>query len=77
VEDIFNPANCAPQSASFDLLMWPNGATLRSAMRSNAFDRISLTPDQLRVSADEIASAQVSPEVDAALEDAIAHIRCL
>ena len=39
------------------------------------FDKITLTPEQLRVSATEIESAQVSPEVDAALDDAIAHIR--
>lgn len=39
------------------------------------FDKITLTPEQLRVSAAEIESAQVSPEVDAALDDAIAHIR--
>ncbi len=39
------------------------------------FDKITLGPEQLRVSAAEIESAQVSPEVDAALDDAIAHIR--
>jgi histidinol dehydrogenase len=39
------------------------------------FDRIELTPAQLRVSADEIEAARVSPEVDAAIDDAIAHLR--
>ncbi|MGD9999825.1 MAG: histidinol dehydrogenase, partial [Ilumatobacteraceae bacterium] len=39
------------------------------------FDHIVLTPDQLRVPADELASAQVAPEVDAAIDDAIAHLR--
>jgi len=39
------------------------------------FDRIELTPAQLRVSADEIEAASVSPEVDAAIDDAIAHLR--
>jgi histidinol dehydrogenase len=39
------------------------------------FDRIELTPDQLRVGADEIEAAQVSPAVDAAIDDAIAHLR--
>jgi len=39
------------------------------------FDRIDLRPDQLQVSDDEIATARVSPEVDAAIDDAIAHLR--
>ena len=39
------------------------------------FDGISLRPDQLRVSADEIASAQVDPALENALEDAISHLR--
>ena len=39
------------------------------------FDRIELEPHQLRVSADELGSAQVSAEVDAAIDDAIAHLR--
>ncbi len=39
------------------------------------FDRIDLRPDQLRVTADEIASAVVSEAVDAAIDDAITHLR--
>ncbi len=39
------------------------------------FDGVTLTAEQLRVSADDIADAVVSPEVDAALDDAIAHCR--
>jgi histidinol dehydrogenase len=39
------------------------------------FDHIVLTPDELRVPADDIESAQVSDEVDAAIDDAIAHLR--
>ncbi|MET0146819.1 MAG: histidinol dehydrogenase [Ilumatobacteraceae bacterium] len=39
------------------------------------FDGIRLAPDQLRVTADEIAVAEVSPAVDVALDDAIAHVR--
>ena len=38
------------------------------------FDGVSITPDQLRVSPDEIDGAAISPEVDAAIDDAIAHI---
>src|SRR5690606_12658719 len=39
------------------------------------FDGITLTPDRLRVTAEEIDAATVSPQVDAALDDAIAHCR--
>ncbi|CAN5649802.1 histidinol dehydrogenase [soil metagenome] len=39
------------------------------------FDGVSLRPDELRITEDEIAGATVSPEVDAALDDAIAHCR--
>jgi histidinol dehydrogenase len=39
------------------------------------FDHVSLEPQQLRATGDEIASAQVSAEVDAAIDDAIAHLR--
>lgn len=39
------------------------------------FDRVSLEPHQLRATPDEIESATVTPEVDAAIDDAIAHLR--
>lgn len=39
------------------------------------FDGVSLRPDQLRVGADELMSAEVSKEVHAALVDAIDHVR--
>jgi histidinol dehydrogenase len=39
------------------------------------FDKVTLTPDQLRATAEEIAAAAVAPEVDAAIDDAIAHLR--
>jgi histidinol dehydrogenase len=39
------------------------------------FDGIQVSPDQLRVSADEFEQASVSDEVDAAIDDAIAHLR--
>lgn len=39
------------------------------------FDGIELRPEQLRVSADEIAGAPVSSDVDAAIDDAITHLR--
>ncbi len=39
------------------------------------FDGIEVEPDGLRVSDDEIDSAAVSPEVDAAIDDSIEHLR--
>ncbi len=39
------------------------------------FDGVTISPARLRVTADEIAAATVSPEVDAAIDDAIAHVR--
>ena len=39
------------------------------------WDHVSLEPHQLRATEDELASAQVAPEVDAAIDDAIAHLR--
>ena len=39
------------------------------------FDHVRLEPHQLRATDDELASAHVSPEVDAAIDDAIVHLR--
>ncbi|MEQ1698825.1 MAG: histidinol dehydrogenase [Ilumatobacteraceae bacterium] len=39
------------------------------------FDKVALEPHQLRATADELATANVSPEVDAAIDDAIVHLR--
>ena len=39
------------------------------------YDGITVAPDGLRVTTDEIAAAPVSAELDAALDDAIAHCR--
>ena len=39
------------------------------------FDKVSLQPHQLKATADELAAAAVAPEVDAAIDDAIAHLR--
>jgi histidinol dehydrogenase len=39
------------------------------------FDGITLTPQQLRVSSEEIASARVDPALEAALIDAIDHLK--
>ncbi len=39
------------------------------------FDGVTVKPGGLRVTSDEIAAATVAPEVDAAIDDAIAHVR--
>jgi histidinol dehydrogenase len=39
------------------------------------FDGVEVAPDGLRVTDDEFEGATVSPEVDAAIDDAIAHLR--
>ena len=39
------------------------------------YDRVELRPDQLRVTAEEIDTATVAAETDAAIDDAIAHLR--
>ncbi|MFZ4720522.1 MAG: histidinol dehydrogenase [Ilumatobacteraceae bacterium] len=39
------------------------------------WDRVTLEPHQLKATADELESAAVAPEVDAAIDDAIAHLR--
>jgi histidinol dehydrogenase len=39
------------------------------------FDRVTLEPHQLRASESELADARVAPDVDAAIDDAIAHLR--
>jgi histidinol dehydrogenase len=39
------------------------------------FDHVSLEPDQLRATADEIGDAAVPADVDQAIDDAIAHLR--
>jgi histidinol dehydrogenase len=41
---------------------------------TNRFDQISLAPEQLRVSEDEIAAARISTEMHSALVDAIDHV---
>ena len=39
------------------------------------FDKVRLEPHQLKATPDELAAAQVAPEGDAAIDDAIAHLR--
>lgn len=39
------------------------------------FDGVDLSPDQLLITDDQIEQARVAPDVDAAIDDAIAHLR--
>ncbi len=39
------------------------------------FDHVSIEPDKLRATVDEIEAAEVSADVDKAIDDAIAHLR--
>ena len=39
------------------------------------WDKVSLAPHQLKATAEELDAATVAPEVDAAIDDAIAHLR--
>ena len=39
------------------------------------FDKVTLEPHQLKATRDELDAASVAPEVDAAIDDAIAHLR--
>ena len=71
--DIFDPALRASIVTLIEDVRARGDAAVCEALAR--FDGITLAPSQLRVTADEIASASVTPDVDAALDDAIAHCR--
>ena len=71
--DIFDPELRASIGALIDDVRDRGDDAVCDALAT--YDRIELEPAQLRVTADEIASAVVTPEVDAALDDAIWHVR--
>lgn len=73
LDDIFDPALRSSITELIDDVRARGDAAVCDALAR--FDDAALTPDQLRVGADEIAAATVSPELDAALDDAIAHCR--
>jgi histidinol dehydrogenase len=73
LDDIFDPVLRESIGRIIDEVRTDGDEAVCRALRQ--FDRIDLRPDQLQVSDDEIASARVSPEVDAAIDDAIAHLR--
>jgi histidinol dehydrogenase len=73
LDDIFDPVLRESICRIIDEVRTDGDEAVCRALRQ--FDRIDLRPDQLQVSDDEIAAARVSPEVDAAIDDAIAHLR--
>jgi histidinol dehydrogenase len=71
--DIFDPALQTSIAALIDDVRQRGDAAICEA--TARFDGITLTPDRLLVSPEELADAQVSPELDDALDEAIAHLR--
>lgn len=73
LDDIFEPGLRASIGALIDDVRERGDVAVCDALRR--FDGVDVTPDGLRVGEHEIAAARVGPEVDAALDDAIAHLR--
>jgi len=73
IDDIFDPQLRRSIGALIDDVRDRGDAAVCDAL--SRFDGIELAPERLRVGADEIDAATVSSEVDAALDDAIAHLR--
>ena len=73
LDDIFEPGLRASIGALIDDVRERGDAAVCDALAR--FDRVDVTPDGLRVTDDEIDAAVVSTEVDAAIDDAIAHLR--
>ena len=73
LHDIFDPELRASIGTLIDDVRQRGDAAVCDALAR--FDGIALEPGQLRVTDDEIDSARVSDDVDAAIDDAIAHLR--
>jgi histidinol dehydrogenase len=73
IDDIFDPALRRSIGQLIDDVRDRGDAAVADAL--GRFDGIDVSPDALRVSADEFDRASVSAEVDAAIDDAIAHLR--
>ena len=73
IDDIFDPDLRRSIGELIDDVRERGDAAVCDAL--GRFDGIEVSPDGLRVSADEFERAAVSDEVDAALDDAIAHLR--
>ncbi len=73
LDDIFNPTLRAAITEIIDEVRADGDAAVCRALAR--FDGISLEPHQLRVSAQEVAAAQVSAALERAIDDAIHHLR--
>lgn len=73
LDDIFEPGLRASIGTLIDDVRERGDAAVCEALAR--FDGIHVDPDGLRVSDDELDAATVSDEVDAAIDDAIAHLR--
>ncbi len=73
IDDIFDPALRRSIGELIDDVRDRGDAAVADAL--GRFDGIDVAPDGLRVSADEIERARVTADVDAAIDDAIAHLR--
>ena len=73
LDDIFDPELRRSIGALIDDVAARGDEAVCDAL--DRFDGIRLAPDELRVGADEIERAAVSDEVDAAIDDAITHLR--
>jgi histidinol dehydrogenase len=73
IDDIFDPALRRSIGQLIDDVRDRGDAAVADAL--GRFDGIDVSPDALRVTADEFDRASVSAEVDAAIDDAIAHLR--
>lgn len=73
LDDIFEPSLRSSIADLIESVRVRGDAAVCEAM--SRFDGIDVTPDRLRVSADEIAAARIDPDLEAAIADAIAHLR--
>ncbi len=73
IDDIFDPELRRSIGALIDDVRERGDVAVCDALAR--FDGIEVSPEQLRVSADEFERAAVTDDVDAAIDDAIAHLR--
>lgn len=73
LDDIFNPELRASISTLIDDVRERGDDAVCDAL--GRFDGIDITPDQLRISDEEFDSATIDDNLDAAIDDAIAHLR--
>lgn len=73
LDEIFDPALRASIETLIDDVRERGDAAVADALAR--FDGVEVGPEGLRVSEDELDRAAVSDEVDAAVDDAIAHLR--